>query len=67
MRHLQSMPQTTNPQGPGYLTAKADGDVPLRISIPDGSKVFMNQYFPWQNIVQVMLAERGLAPVRRCV
>ncbi|NQU20401.1 MAG: CehA/McbA family metallohydrolase [Candidatus Nealsonbacteria bacterium] len=67
MRHLQrqtAMPQTADPQGANFLSATADGDLPLKIDVPNGWKVFMTQYFPWQNIVQVTLPQGGLEPDR---
>lgn len=65
MRHLQGevgTAQATSPQAPNYITAAADGDPPVKIHIPNGWKEFMTQYFPWQNIIQVTLPERGLEP-----
>ncbi len=65
LRHLQGragFPQKVRPERACYLTARADGGVPLTVSIPNGWKVFFTQYFPWQNIVQVTVGEPGLAP-----
>ena len=65
LRHLQrqvGMPQTIAPRQANYLSAQADGKVPVKIDVPNGWKVSMTQYFAWQNIVQVTLPERGLSP-----
>src|SRR3990170_4219931 len=63
MRHLVqwSPPQTQDPKGEGYLTAHASGDVPVKVSIDSGRRFFL-EYFAWQNMVEVILPERGLAP-----
>ena len=63
MRHLVqwSPPQTQDPKGEGYLTVHASGDVPVKVSIDSGRRFFL-EYFAWQNMVEVILPERGLAP-----
>jgi hypothetical protein len=72
LRHLLKwharMPQTRQPSGDGYITAKA-GDVPVTVSIPRnmwakrprGGRLG-HQYFAWQNIVQVTIGKPGLKP-----
>ena len=65
LRHLQrssAVVQANDPAADNYVTARASGGVPVRVDVPNGWKVFMTQYFPWQNIAQVTLPEQGLAP-----
>ncbi len=63
LRHLQrqaAVPQATAPAEANYVSAVADGEAAVRVDIPNGWKTFMTQYFPWQNVIQVTLPERGL-------
>lgn len=68
MRHLQTSvaaPQTEDPTKPNYVTADADG-LPTKIYIASPAwHVFMNQYFPWQEIMQVTLPEGRLEAGQR--
>lgn len=65
MRHVVewSPPQTEKPEADGYLTVKTDRGVPVRVYIEYGSprSRFFRQYHPWQNIVEVVLPQDGLA------
>lgn len=63
LRHLVqwSQPQTKDPKGVGYLTVKTTGDVPVKLDI-DGGRRFFLEHFAWQNMVEVILPDRGLAP-----
>ena len=65
LRHLQNwhaeLPQTQDPSGSGYLTARAGGGVPVEISIPKSSEL-NSQYFAWQNLVQALVGRPGLRP-----
>ncbi len=64
LRHLQNwhaeMPQTRDPHGGGYLSAAADGGVPVDVSVPGGK--LNSQYFAWQNLVQATVRSPGLKP-----
>lgn len=64
MRHLAhqwSTPQTERPHESNYLTVEAERGQPVEWTIDFGiGNRFFTQYFPWQNIVQVLLPERGL-------
>ena len=61
MRHLAqwSIPQTKDPAAAGYFTARAAADQPVRITIDYGRR-FFGPYFAWQQMVEVLLPERGL-------
>jgi hypothetical protein len=63
MRHLHSWtpPQTTDPRGEGYLTVQAANDTAVEVTASGNVRRLFNQYFPWQNIVEIRLPERGLA------
>jgi hypothetical protein len=63
LRHLSqwTMPQTTDPQAPGYLTLETPRDVPASVVV-DFRRRFFLEYFAWHNMVEVTLPERGLAP-----
>jgi hypothetical protein len=63
MRHLVqwSSPQIDKPEAEGYLTARSDPGVPLKVYIEFGTfKRFFQRYHPWQNMVEVTLPEKGL-------
>jgi hypothetical protein len=65
LRHMQrqsAVPQAQAPRQENYITARADDNVPVKVETPNGWKVFMWQYFPWQNIIQVKLPNKGLQP-----
>ena len=65
MRHLPQWtpPQTKNPQAPGYLTVTTSQNRPVKVYADyGGSRSFFPQYFAWQNMVEVTVAEPGLAP-----
>jgi hypothetical protein len=66
MCHLWSTVQKDDPKSPGYLTAKFTDNVPVSVSVSVEcrywSKRFSGQYFPWQNIVEVIVGEPGLEP-----
>jgi hypothetical protein len=61
LRHLScwSVPQTTDPEKVGYLTAKAENDQLVKITV-DFRQRFFSQYFAWHNMVEFVLPERGL-------
>lgn len=62
--HLWSAVQKDDPKSPGYLTVKSTDNVPVSVSVEcrNRSKRFSGQYFPWQNIVEVIVGEPGLEP-----
>ncbi len=64
MRHLLQWtpPQTQKPDATGYLTVKTANHVPAEVYIEYNTFKgrFFGRYFPWQNIVEVTLPERGL-------
>jgi hypothetical protein len=62
MCHLWSTVQKDNPKLPGYLTVKTTDNLPVNVSVEcrNWSKKFSGQYFPWQNIVEVIVGEPGL-------
>jgi hypothetical protein len=62
MNHLWSPVQNEDPKSAGYLSARASNDIPISVSVEcdNWSKRFMGQYFPWQNIVEVIVGEPGL-------
>ena len=65
MRHVVQWtpPQTAKPGGPGYTTIATDPDAPTKIFIEHSKfKRFAGPHFPWQNMLEVMLPERGLEP-----
>jgi len=64
MCHLWSTVQEDDPKLPGYLTVKSTDNVPVPISVEchNWSKRFSGQYFPWQNIVEVVVGKDGLKP-----
>jgi len=64
MCHLWSAVQKDDPKSPGYLTVKSTDNVPVIVSVEcrNWSKRFSGQYFPWQNIVEVIVGEPGLKP-----
>ena len=62
MNHLWSPVQNEAPKSVGYLSARASNDIPVTVSVEcdNWSKRFMGPYFPWQNIVEVIVGEPGL-------
>ncbi|MFB0555409.1 MAG: DUF3604 domain-containing protein [Phycisphaerae bacterium] len=64
MCHLWSTVQEDDPKLPGYLTVKSTDNVPVSISVEcrNWSKRFSGQYFPWQNIVEVVVGKDGMKP-----
>lgn len=64
MCHLWNAVQKDDPKSPGYLTVKSEDNVPVSVSVEcrNWSKRFSGQYFPWQNIVEVIVGEPGLEP-----
>lgn len=68
MRHVVQWtpPQTEKPEEIGYLTVKTDPPVPTSIYIEyqgtPGPKRLSGAHFPWQNMIEVTLPERGLDP-----
>ncbi len=46
------------------MTVKSTDNVPVSVSVEcrNWSKRFSGQYFPWQNIVEVIVGEPGLEP-----
>jgi len=64
MNHLWSTIQEKDPRAPGYVTVRPPAGVPVSTSVEcdNWSKQFMWEYFPWQNIVEVVVAEQGLQP-----
>jgi len=60
-RHVAewSPPQTSDPKAVGYLTVRTKGDVPVKVDVDFRGRFFL-QHFAWQNMVEVMLPERGL-------
>lgn len=64
MRHIVqwSPPQTKDPRAEAYLTATASNGAPVLIYIEyNASKRFFRRYHPWQNIVEIILPDKGLA------
>ncbi len=65
LRHLQrssAVVQADKPGDANWVTARTSTGATVPVAVPNGWKVFMTQYFPWQNIVQVTLPEKGMAP-----
>ncbi len=64
MRHLAhqwSSPQVNRPRERNYLTIEAERGQPVELTIDFRVRSrFFTQYFAWQNIVEVLLPERGL-------
>ena len=62
MNHLWSPVQNEDPKSAGYLSARASNDIPISVSVEcdNWSKRFMGPYFPWQNIVEVIVGKPGL-------
>jgi hypothetical protein len=62
MNHLWSTVQNKDPNSVGYLSARTSNDIPISVSVEcsNWSKRFMGQYFPWQNIVEVIVGKPGL-------
>ncbi|MHC4313963.1 MAG: DUF3604 domain-containing protein [Planctomycetota bacterium] len=62
MNHLWSTVQNEDPNSPGYLSTRSSNDIPISVSVEcnNWSKRFMGPYFPWQNIVEVIVGEPGL-------
>jgi hypothetical protein len=62
MNYLWSTVQNEDPKSAGYLSARASNDIPISVSVEcdNWSKRFMGPYFPWQNIVEVIVGEPGL-------
>jgi hypothetical protein len=62
MNHLWSTVQNEDPNSVGYLSARASNNIPISVSVEcsNWSKRFMGQYFPWQNIVEVIVGKPGL-------
>ena len=63
MRHLPcwTMPQTTDPSGDGYLTARTSPAQQLQIRCQP-TKDLTGQYFAWQQLVEITLPNKGLGP-----
>lgn len=64
MRHMAHQwwtPQVNHPRERNYLTGEAERGQPVELTIDFGiGGRFFTQYFPWQNLVEVLLPERGL-------
>lgn len=62
MNHLWSAVQNEDPKSAGYLSARSSNDTPISVSVECGnwSKRFMGPYFPWQNVVEVIVGKPGL-------
>ena len=62
MNHLWSTVQNEDPKSAGYLSARASNEIPISVSVEcnNWSKRFMGPYFPWQNIVEVIVGKPGL-------
>jgi len=63
MRHLPcwTMPQTTDPSGDGYLTARSTPVRKLAIRCQP-TRELSSQYFAWQRLVEIRLSDKGLDP-----
>ncbi|NQT38950.1 MAG: DUF3604 domain-containing protein, partial [Planctomycetes bacterium] len=64
MRHLLNWtrPQTGDRKAPGYFTVKTPDGQPAKIDTGKAPRSFFGQYFAWQNMVEVILPERGMRP-----
>lgn len=64
MRHIHcwSPPQTKDPTAEGYLTVKTPDGVAAQVAAQPKPDPPFTQYFPWQNMVQVKIPEKELAP-----
>lgn len=67
LRHLfniWSAVQKDDPASDGFLTVKSTNNAPVSVSVEcnNYSPRFLKPYFPWQNIVEVIVAEPGLRP-----
>jgi hypothetical protein len=64
MNHLWTTVQNEDPNSPGYLSTRSSNDIPISVSVEcnNWSKRFMGPYFPWQNIVEVIVGKPGLRP-----
>jgi len=64
MRHLSNWtpPQTDNPKAAGYFTAKTSDGHRVQISTGGDLRRLFGQYFPWQNMVEVVFPDKHLAP-----
>jgi hypothetical protein len=62
MNHLWSTVQNEDLRSVGYLSVISSNDIPISVSVECGnwSKRFMGPYFPWQNIVEVIIGKPGL-------
>jgi hypothetical protein len=62
MNHLWSTVQNEDPNSAGYLSARTANDIPISVLVEcnNWSRRFMGPYFPWQNIVEVIVGEPGL-------
>ena len=63
MRHLHcwTPPQTNDPRADGYMTASAENGQPLSVQTQP-PKELNGQYFAWQNLIEIGLPDKGLAP-----
>ena len=63
MRHLHcwTPPQTNDPKADGYMTASAGNGQPLSVRTQP-PKELNGQYFAWQNLIEIGLPDKGLAP-----
>lgn len=64
MRHVLNWtrPQTDEPKARGYFTVETPDGQPAKIDTGKPPSRFFGQYFAWQNMVEVILPERGMRP-----
>jgi len=64
LRHLLCWEQlqTANPKGNAYFTVRAENDLAVKLYVARDWKRFFGPHFAWQNMQEVILPERGLAP-----
>jgi hypothetical protein len=62
-RHLSnwSPPQTRDPAKAGFMRVIPDPSQPTAVAVDFGAK-FMLEHFAWQNMTEIRLPQRGLAP-----
>jgi hypothetical protein len=62
--HCWGVIQNEEPKSEGYLTVKPPDNVPVSVLVECGvwDQKFFTQYFPWQNIVEVVVSPPGLQP-----